>query len=226
MKERYRAGLGSDDRHCTGHILAAATGRKQFTFYRSYYEALGKLPKSQRLKTLEAVISYALDGTEPESLNDVQLMAFLLIRPTLDAGRKKALAGQLGAAVTNRQKSGKGEKEEEKENEIENETETEDDSHPGFGAFWELYPVKLGKDKALDAWKKLNPDPQAVCDGVKKWMQTKQWKKDRGSYIPRAAKFLEERHYDHLPAGHIPPGASGVLGKAELEAIASIMGNQ
>ena len=200
-------------------------GRKQFTFYRSYYEALRKLPKSQRLKALEAVISYALDGNEPENLNDVQMMAFLLIRPTLDTGRKKALAGQLGAAVTNRQKSGKGEKEVEIEKEIEteNETENEDDSPPGFSAFWELYPVKLGKDKAKDAWMKLRPDPQTVCDGVKKWMQTKQWKDERGRYIPRAAKFLEERHYDHLPGDHIPMGATGALGKAELEAIAMVM---
>ena len=83
--------------------------------------------------------------------------------------------------------------------------------------------MKLGRDKALDAWKRLQPDPQAVCDGVRKWRQTNQWKKDRGRFIPRAAKFLEERHYDHMPAGHIPPGASGVLGKAELEAIKMIM---
>jgi hypothetical protein len=68
-----------------------------------------------------------------------------------------------------------------------------------------------------------DPDPQAVCDGVRKWLQTKQWKKDRGSYIPRAAKFLQERHYAHLPGDHIPMGATGALGKAELEAIASVM---
>ena len=44
-------------------------------------------------------------------------------------------------------------------------------------------------------------------------------------FIPRAVKFLEERHYEQLPAGHIPVGACGVLGKAELEAIKSIMGS-
>ena len=169
---------------------------------------------------------YALDSKEPEILDGVQKAAFILIKPVLDAGEKKARAGRLGAAVTNRQKSGKGEKEEEneKEEEIENEIEIEDECQAGgFGEFWDLYPVKLGKDKALEVWKKLKPDAQAVCDGVKKWRQTKQWKEDRGRYIPRAAKFLEERHYDHLPGDHIPMGASGALGKAELEAIASVM---
>ena len=34
------------------------------------------------------MINYALDGTEPKGLADVQLMAFLLIRPTLDAARR------------------------------------------------------------------------------------------------------------------------------------------
>ena len=172
-------------------------------------------------------MAYALDGIEPELTDNKQEAAFILTKPVLDAGRKKARAGQLGAVVTNRQKSGKGEieAENEKEKETETETEAENECPQGFGAFWELYPVKLGKEKALDAWKRLNPDPRAVCDGVKKWRQTEQWKKDNGRFIPRAARFLEEKHYGFLPRGHIPPGASGVLGQAELEAIESILGN-
>ena len=207
-------------------------GRKQFTFYRSYFEALRRLPGQQRLGALEAVIGYALDGTEPDGLDDMQEMAFLLIKPTLDAARKMA-AGGAKSKPKKRSAKGRakeGEKEAEGENEIEKENEieaeNEDDSlwPEGFEEFWDLYPVKLGRDKALDAWKRLKPDPQEVCDGVRNWRQTKQWTKDRGRFIPRAAKFLEERHYCHLPAGHIPPGASGVLGKAELEAIERIMG--
>ena len=208
-------------------------GRKQFTFYRSYFEALRKLPESLRLGALEAIIGYALDGTEPDTLSDMQAMAFLLIKPTLDASLKKAMAGRLGGSkpkAKSKQTESKGEIEEEKEyeNEKELETENEDDSlYPaGFEEFWELYPVKLGKDAALDAWNRHRPDPKAVCDGVRQWRQTKQWCKEQGRFIPRAAKFILERHYDHLPGDHIPVGASGVLGKAELEAIESIMGNR
>ena len=204
-------------------------GRKQFTFYRSFYEAAGKLSKRKRLGFYDAIMAYALDGLEPELTDNQQKAAFILTKPVLDAGRKKALAGQLGASVTNRQKRGKEEKEEENENETENETEIEkEDECPGggFEAFWELYPVKLGKDKAVAAWKALKPDGQAVCDGVRKWLQTRQWKENNGRFIPRAAKFLEERHYEHLPGDHIPVGASGALGKAELEAIAMVMGEK
>lgn len=203
-------------------------GRKQFTFYRSYYEALLKLPQSLRLGALEAVIGYALDGAEPAGLDDMQEMAFLLIRPTLDAARKMAEGGKKGKPGKRSKKGCQKEGEKEKENETENKIEFENEDEclgPGFEEFWELYPVKLGKEKARDAWERLKPDGQAVCDGVKKWRQTQQWKKEQGRFIPRAAKFLEERHYEQLPAGHIPVGACGVLGKAELEAIESIMGS-
>lgn len=206
-------------------------GRGQFTFYRSFYEAVSELPKKSRLGVYEAVMEYALDGKEPKLLDGVQKAAFILIKPVLDASEKKARAGRLGAAVTNRQKRGKGEKEKENEIEIENETETENETEDerlpeGFCEFWDLYPVKLGKDKALSAWIRCRPDTRAACDGVKKWVQTKQWNKDNGRFIPRAAKFIEERHYEHLPRDHIPVGASGVLGQAELEAIRSIMGEK
>ena len=173
---------------------------------------------------------YALDSKEPEGLDGAQKAAFILIKPVLDASWKKAMGGVNSGKTRRRSRednANKREKEEEKEIEKENENEIEDECREGaFGEFWDLYPVKLGKDKALDAWKKLRPDAQAVCDGVKKWRQTKQWKEENGRFIPRAAKFLEERHYEHLPGDHIPVGASGVLGKAELEAIARIMGEE
>ena len=63
--------------------------REQFTFYRSYYEALKNLPKRDQTAVLMAVIGYALDETEP-ALSGVPLSVFTLIRPTLDSGRNKA----------------------------------------------------------------------------------------------------------------------------------------
>ena len=184
-----------------------------------------------RLGVYEAIMAYALDNKEPEKLEGAQKTAFILIKPVLDSGRKKAMAG-MNSGKSRRtkriQNANKEEKENEteKENEIELETETEDECPDarGFDGFWDLYPVKVGKDKALAAWKRLKPDAYEVCNGVKKWLQTNQWKKDNGRFIPRAAKFLEEGHYTYLPGDHIPSGASGALGQAELEAIANIMG--
>ena len=46
--------------------------RSQFTFYRSFWEAVQSLPKKDKLPVLEAIISYALDGDIPSSLSQSQ----------------------------------------------------------------------------------------------------------------------------------------------------------
>lgn len=74
-----------------------AMERAQFTFYRSYWEALQTLPKKDRLQAYEAITDYALNGTEP-NLTGPASTAFILIRPTLDTGRKRAAAGKSGGA--------------------------------------------------------------------------------------------------------------------------------
>lgn len=64
--------------------------REQFTFYRSYYDALKNLPEKERAKVLFAILEYALDEQEQNKLEGVCAACFLLIRPTLDSGRIKA----------------------------------------------------------------------------------------------------------------------------------------
>lgn len=67
--------------------------RDQFTFYRSYYEALKPFPEEEQIKLAGelflAVCSYALDGEELE-LSGLSLALFTLIRPTLESGMKQA----------------------------------------------------------------------------------------------------------------------------------------
>ena len=71
-------------------------GREQFTFYRSYYDAIKHLPKEQQGLVAMAIIAYALDDVEPvlegenQDLPDPASGYFILIRPTLDASRKKS----------------------------------------------------------------------------------------------------------------------------------------
>ena len=65
--------------------------RPQFTFYRSYWEAIRGLPKKEREAALEAIIDYALDEKAPDNLSPIANSVFVLIRPTLDTGRNKAL---------------------------------------------------------------------------------------------------------------------------------------
>ena len=60
--------------------------RKQFTWYRSYYDALKELPAEEFRAIVLAVCAYALDGEEPE-LSGVARAIFTLIRPSLEGVR-------------------------------------------------------------------------------------------------------------------------------------------
>lgn len=125
--------------------------RSQFTFYESFARALKRIKKdADRAKAYDAICDYALFGKEPDcdTLPDAAAIAFDLIRPVLDAGKKKAEAGQLGGKRGKRasnqeanskqpgskpQKNG-SEKESEGEKEVEVEKEKESLFSAGGGA--------------------------------------------------------------------------------------------
>lgn len=108
--------------------------REQFTFYRSYYDALKNLPEKERAKVLFAILEYALDEQEQNKLEGVCAACFLLIRPTLDSGRIKA-ANRKNKTKTNEEQNenkaetkaeqNRKEKEREKERDVEREREVE-----------------------------------------------------------------------------------------------------
>lgn len=211
--------------------------RKQFTFYRSFWEAVKGLPKKDRLPILEAIISYGLDGEEPSSLSQSQFAFFLLVRPVLDSGWKKAANGKQGGSKRKAdEKQLPMEKEKEKENEIEIEIETEKDNGKreskdgkAFTSFWEAYPKKLDREDAWEAWKSLSPDAALVSqimEALEAWKRSKQWAREGGRFIPAASRWLIKRRWECPPGDQeqeIPKGASGRLGEAELEAIRMVL---
>ena len=73
--------------------------RGQFTFYRSYYEAVLKLPKSRQFEALQAIISYSLDGVMPVSISPKSEALLTAIRPNLDTARAKAQARKNAQSV-------------------------------------------------------------------------------------------------------------------------------
>ena len=76
--------------------------RNQFTFYRSYYDAIQALSKRDQSALILAVCAYAIYETEPKGLSNAAFTAFNLIKPTLDSGRKKAESGALGGQVSSK----------------------------------------------------------------------------------------------------------------------------
>lgn len=73
--------------------------RTQFTFYESFYKAAKRIKDpSAKAEVYDAICEYALYGNEPDidALSEMAAIAFELIKPNLDASRKKAESGKLG----------------------------------------------------------------------------------------------------------------------------------
>ena len=132
--------------------------RAQFTFYRSYYEAIRELPKKDQTDVLLAVCAYALDSEEPK-LSGTASAIFTLIRPTLDTGRRKAMGGKNGRPTKDKEKieercvkdsakEKEGEKEREKENECLKENKKENADKPSKKTGYDIILAQI-KDNSL-----------------------------------------------------------------------------
>ena len=67
--------------------------RNQFTFYRSFWETIEKLPTNkEKLQAFQLLCSYALDKTEPDldSVKPSAATVFLVSRPILDTAHRRA----------------------------------------------------------------------------------------------------------------------------------------
>lgn len=190
-------------------------GRGQFTFYRSFWEAIESLPKKDRLELMEAVCDYGLNGMESKQLSPTQTAMFLLMKPVLDNGRKKAANGKQGGSKTqanskqtvSKPKQTASEKEKEKEEEREKEREIEKDKESKkkdlmlseFDSFWRAYPKKVGKGDALKAWGKAKPDLPTVLKALEWQRQAPQWLRDGGQYIPNPSTYLNQKRWEDEP---------------------------
>ena len=180
--------------------------RKQFTWYRSYYDALKELPAEEFRDIVLAVCAYALDGEEAE-LSGVARAIFTLIRPTLEVGRSKAenrsraeqtplSAEQTGnrpeqtknkpEQTQNKRKQTDNKPEQtrkEKEKEKESEKVSENDSYcspPPPTASKRVVPPTLAEVQSYVAQRQSPVDPQGFIDfyASKGWMVGKTPMKD------------------------------------------------
>jgi uncharacterized protein YdaU (DUF1376 family) len=79
---------------------------------------------------------------------------------------------------------------------------TSSPSAPGFDEFWMAYPRKTGKKPALKQWQRIKPDPeltQAIVSSVRRHVESRDWLKDGGQFIPHPSTFLsQERWTDEI----------------------------
>lgn len=198
--------------------------RKQFTFYRSYYDAIQGLPKKDRSAIILAICAYAIYETEPVGLSAAASTAFELIRPTLDSARMKADSGKQGGSKpkanrkqTEREKE--GEKEKEKENENEKEIE-------GFALLWDAYPVSRRGSRAVafEAFREQilsQEDLDAALCALEAWKRSEQWAKEGGQYVPYLCNWLERGIWRSMPPDALPRERG--LDDDEQEAIRRMM---
>lgn len=68
-----------------------------FIFYRSFYEAVKKIPKGEREELYEAIFEYALNGECYTGDNGVAGMVLEFVRPQIDANIQRRMNGMKGA---------------------------------------------------------------------------------------------------------------------------------
>lgn len=67
--------------------------RKQFTFYKSFYESIEKLPTNkEKLQAYQLICDYALTQKEPdlETVKQGAATVFRIARPILDTAHRRA----------------------------------------------------------------------------------------------------------------------------------------
>ena len=74
-----------------------------------------------------------------------------------------------------------------------------------FETFYNSYPKKVGKDKALESWNKKKPRLDDVMYALSWQKESADWTKESGKYIPNPATYLNQgRWKDEEPIEGVP----------------------
>jgi hypothetical protein len=90
--------------------------------------------------------------------------------------------------------------------------EGKDDASRRFDAFWSAYPNKVGKDAAIKAFEKRNPDDaltEQMIATIAVQRGSPKWTKDGGEYIPNPATWLNQGRWMDEVVGGDPAPAVG-----------------
>ena len=132
--------------------------RNSFVFYRSFYEAIKKLKKTEQLTLYSYICRYAL-GEEVEELSGVPEAIFDLIKPQIDANTKRYEGGLKGGRPVTKAKPKDNHSETityPNENANENENVNDNDNANANAS---------GSDEAGQSGSEI-PDLKMVCDEV------------------------------------------------------------
>ena len=81
--------------------------RDSFVFFRSFFEAIKRMPPEVQTEVYPAIVEYALDGKEPKGLSDIAQGVFILVKPNIDASIARKENGKKFGKLGGRPKKGK-----------------------------------------------------------------------------------------------------------------------
>ena len=64
-----------------------------------------------------------------------------------------------------------------------------------FDYFWELYPKKIGKKKCQDYFDKHRPDMEPIVEALEWQIESEQWNKKDGQFIPNPYTYLNQQRW-------------------------------
>lgn len=69
-----------------------------------------------------------------------------------------------------------------------------------FDEFWKFYPKKTGKLEAMKSWKKVKPNLAQVLQALRWQVQSDQWTRNGGQYVPNPSTYINQGRWLDEPA--------------------------
>lgn len=129
--------------------------RDSVVFYRSFYEAIKRLPEKEQAESFRAIMEYALNDKEPEE-DGVAMAIYLMAKPQIDANNKRYQNGTKGGRTITKEKPSNNQtitKHEPNVNVNENDNVNVNNKYScAFEQFWDAYPRKKEKARAYKCY--------------------------------------------------------------------------
>ena len=174
--------------------------RDSVVFYRSFYEAIRRLPAEQFKSSALAILEYGLDGKEPET-DGIERTVFCMAKPQIDANNRRYENGTKGGRPKTKPnqtetkdnldetKPEPKEKEKEKDN-----VKVKDNKYScAFEALWAAYPRKKEKANAYKCYNARLADgfsEDELLTAVKRYADECKTRGTEARYIKLGATFL------------------------------------
>ena len=181
--------------------------RDSVVFYRSFYEAIKKLPADQFKASALAILEYGLNGNEPET-DGIERTVFCMAKPQIDANNRRYENGTKGGrprsksnqeetknnitkTKPNQDKTNTEPKEKEK---VKEKVNVKDNTYTcAFEQFWNAYPRKKEKAKAYACYKARLADgfsEDELLLAVKRYADECRLNRTEDRYIKLGSTFL------------------------------------